>query len=78
MYFQELVDLIVSCGGKDLENFLGVTGKNALYTSRGATVEFTEAISIWVKETLLKQLQSKLYYGIMVGECTDITTVEEL
>ena len=69
----------MSCGAKDLESFLGVAGKNVLYTSRGSTVEFIEAINIWVEETLLKRLQSKSYYIIMVDECTDIsTTVEEL
>lgn len=51
---KKLVDLIVSKGAKDLENFFGGAGKNALYTCYGATVEFIEAISVWVEEILLE------------------------
>ena len=70
--------IIVSYEAKDLENFFGGAGKNALYTSCGAKVEFIEAISIWVEEILLEWLQSKSWYSIMTGECKDVSTLEEL
>ena len=43
--FDELVDLIVSCGAEDLRRFLERAGKNATYTSKIAVVEFVEAAS---------------------------------
>ena len=44
--FDQLVDLIVSCGAKDLRKFLERTGKNASYTSKTAVVEFIEAVGL--------------------------------
>ena len=76
--FDKLVDLVVSCGGKDLKLFLENAGKNATYTSHIAVVEFLQALGTWVEESTLKRLQRASYYSIMADECTDITTVEEL
>ena len=52
--FDELVDLIVSCGAEDLKRFLERAGKNANYTSKIAVVEFVEAVGLWAEECLLK------------------------
>ena len=38
--FDQLVDLIMSCGAEDLRKFLEKTVKNASYTSKIAVVEF--------------------------------------
>ena len=47
--FDELVDLIISCGTEDLKGFLERAGKNANYTSRIAVVEFVEAVGYGLK-----------------------------
>ena len=41
--FEKLVHLVVQCGGHDLKNFVEKTGRNAVYTSHVAVVEFIEA-----------------------------------
>ena len=46
----KLIDLIVSCGGKDLEEFVRKAAKNASYTSTDAVTDFVEAIGVWVDE----------------------------
>ena len=46
--FDKLVELVVSSGSEDLKNFLYRTGRNSVYTSHIAVVEFTEALGIWV------------------------------
>ena len=42
--FNELIDLIVSCGWKDLDEFVRKAAKNASYTSTDAVTDFIEAI----------------------------------
>ena len=54
--FEKLVALVVSCGGEALNNSLDKTGRNAVYTSHVAVVEFMEALATWVEECLLKHL----------------------
>ena len=76
--FDELVDLIVSCGGQHLQVFLESAGKNAVYTSKDSVVQFVEALGQWVEESLLKRLRQAPFYSLMADECADITTVEEL
>ena len=76
--FSKLVDLVVSCGGEDLKYFMEKTGRNAMYTSHVAVVEFVQALGTWVEESILKRLQQASHYSIMADECTDITTVEEM
>lgn len=76
--FNELVDLIVSCGAEDLRRFLDSAGRNATYTSKVAVVEFVEALGVWTEESLLKRLHKAPFYSLMADECADITTVEEL
>ena len=76
--FDQLVDLIVSCGAEHLRKFLERTGKNASYTSKIAAVEFIEAVGLWAEESLLKRLHQASCFSLMANECTDVTTVEEL
>ena len=76
--FTELVDLVVSCGTGELQVFVENAGRNAVYTSRGAVVDFIEAIGTWVGESILKRLQKAQFFSIMADECTDISTIEEL
>ena len=69
---------MVSCGGQDLKTFLESEGRNAVYTSIVAVVEFIGALGIWAEECILKRLQQATVHSIMADECTDISTVEEL
>ena len=54
--FDKLVELVVSCGGETLQNFLDRAGGNATYTSKMAVVQFVNALGTWVEESLLKRL----------------------
>ena len=74
----DLVDLVVSCGGEDLKQFVDKAGKNAHYTSTDSVVDFVEALGSWVDESLLARLQSACYFSLLADECTDVTTIEEL
>ena len=76
--FDKLVKLVAQCGGEDLKNFLDRTGRNAVYTSHVAVVEFIEALGIWVEESLLKRLCQASWFSIMAYECTDVATIEEM
>ena len=76
--FGDLVDLVVTCGGEDLKQFVDKAGKNAHYTSNDAVVDFVEALGTWVDESLLARLQNARYFSLLADECTDITTIEEL
>ncbi len=77
-HFEKLIDLVVQCGGQNLSNFLDKTGRNAVYTSHVAVVEFIEAIETWVQEALLECLRKASFFSIMADECTDIATMDEL
>ena len=76
--FTQVVDLVVSCGTRELQVFIENASKNAVYTSRGAVVDFIETLGTWVKESILKRLQRASVFCVMADECTDITAVEEL
>ena len=43
--FGDLVDLVVTCGGKDLKQFVNKAGKNAHYTSKDAVVDFVRHLA---------------------------------
>ena len=58
--------------------FIERAGRNAVYTSKDAVVEFVAALGQWVEESLLKCLYQAQYFSLMADECTDITTIEEL
>ena len=66
--FEKLVELVVSCGGVDLKNFLERTGRNAVYTSHVAVVEFMDALGTWVEESLLKHLHQASCFSIMADD----------
>ena len=76
--FEKLVELVVTCGGNDLKHFLERIGRNAVYTSHIAVVEFMEALGTWVDESILKQLRQASCFSIMADECTDVATIEEM
>ena len=76
--FGNLVDVVVTCGGEDLKQFVEKAGKNVHYTSKDAVVDFVEALGTWVDESLLAWLQNARYFSFLADECTDIKTIEEL
>ena len=76
--FDKLVDLVVACGGESLRIFSEAAVKNPQYTSKVAVVESLDAIGTWVEEILLKRLRQVPFYSIMAGECTNVSTIEEL
>ena len=76
--FGDLVDLVVTCGGRDLKKFVDKAGKNAHFTSKDAVVDFVEVLGTWVDESLLARLQNARYFSLLADESTDITTIEEL
>jgi len=73
--FDELVDLIISCGPEDLKRFLEIAGMNANCTSKIAVVEFVQAVGLWAEECLLKRLHKASNFSVMADECTDVTTI---
>lgn len=52
--FTDFVDLVVSCGVRELQTFIETASKDAVYTSIGTVVEFIQAFVTWTEETLLK------------------------
>ena len=76
--FSKLIDLIVSCGGKDLEDFVGKAAKNASYTSTDAITDFVEAIGVWVDELQVNQVRNAPFFSLMADECVDVANIEEL
>ena len=61
-YFDKLVELVASCGGKTLQTFLDRAEGNAMYNSKMALVEFVNALETWVEEFLLKQLHNAPFF----------------
>ena len=76
--FDKIIELIVSCGGDHLKQFLESAGRNATYSSKDAVIDLIKAICQWVEESLLKHLLQASYFSIMADESTDISTMEEL
>ena len=74
--FEKLVKLVVPCGRDDLKNFLVRTGRNAMYTSHIAVVEFIEALGMWIVESILKRLCQTSCFSIMADERTDVIIKE--
>ena len=50
--FDQLVDLIVSCGAEDLRKLPERAEKNTSYTLKIAVVEFIETTGFWAEESL--------------------------
>ena len=61
-----------------LKVFVENASRNAVYTSRGAVVDFIEALGMWVEESILKRLQKASVFSVIADEYTDIMAVEEL
>ena len=51
--FTQSVDLVVSCGARELQVFIKNASRNAAYTSRGAVVDIIKAFGTWVEESIL-------------------------
>ena len=51
--FDKLINFVLSCGGKHLDEFVRQAAKNASYTSSDAVTDFLEALGIWVNESLV-------------------------
>ena len=76
--FSNLIDLIVSCGGKDLKEFVHKAAKNASYTSTDAVTDFVEAIGVWVDELQVNRVRNAPFFSLMADECVDVASIEEL
>ena len=63
--FSKLIDLIVSCGGKDLEEFVRKAAKNASYTSTDAVTDFVEAIGVRVDELQVNRVRNAPFFSLM-------------
>ena len=71
-----MIDLIVSCVGNDLEEFVRKAAKNASYTSTDAVTDFVEAIGVWVDE--LQGVRNAPFFSLMADECVDVANIEEI
>ena len=76
--FRKLIDLIVSCGGKDLEEFVCKAAKNASYTSTDAVTDFVEATGVWVDELQVNRVCNAPFFSLMADESVDVANIEEL
>ena len=76
--FSKLIDLIVSCGGKDLEEFVRKAAKNASYASTDAVTDFVEAIGAWVDELQVNRVRNAPFFSLMADECVNVANIEEL
>ena len=66
--FDKLVELVFFCGGEDLKNFLDRTGRNAVYISHVAVVQFVEVLEIWVEGVPTETTSPPSYFSIMTDE----------
>ena len=73
-----MIELIVSCGGKDLEEFVRKAAKNASYTSPDAVTDFVEAIGVWVDELQVNRVRNAPFFSLTADECVDVANIEEL
>ena len=73
-----MIDLIFSCGGKDLGDFVRKAAKNESYTSTDATTDFVEAIGVWVDELQVNQVCNAPFFSLMADECADVANIGEL
>ena len=70
--FSRLIDLIVSCGGKDLEECVRKAAKNASYPSTDAVTD------VWVDELQVNRVRNVRFFSLMADECVDVANIEEL
>ena len=76
--FSKLIDLNVSCGGKDLEEFFRKAARNASYTSTDAVTYFVVAIGVWVDELQVNRVRNTPFFSLMADECVDVANIDEL
>ena len=76
--FSKLIDLIVSCGWNDLEEFVRKAAKNASYTSTDAVTDFVEAIGVWVDELQVNRVRNAPFFSLTADECVNVANIEEL
>ena len=69
---------MVENGDDEVRKRLDTGPRNANYCSHVAICEYLDAISLWVKEGILKSLKEALFCSILADESTDIATTEEL
>ena len=48
--FTQSIDLVVSCGARELQVFVENAPSNAVYTSQGAVVDFIEVPGTWFED----------------------------
>ena len=73
-----LINLAISCGGKDLDEFVCRAAKNVSCISSDVITDFVEAIRVQVDELQVNQLLDAPFFSLMADECIAIATVEEL
>ena len=76
--YEDLVRLIANCGAQDLKHFTEHAAGNATYLSKFTVVEFVQALGKWFDESLMGRIRQCNFYSIMVDECNDVSTLEEL
>ena len=76
--FSKLIDLIVSCVGKELEESVFKATKNASYNSTDAVADFLKAIGTWVDEFQVNRVRNAPFFSLMADECLDVANIEEL
>ena len=62
--FDKLINFVLSCGGKHLDEFVRQAAKNASYTSSDAVTVFLEALGIWV-ESLVSRLLDAQHFSLI-------------
>lgn len=76
--FTQLVDLVVSCGAKDLQMFIESASIKCCIHIPCSSCWFHRSIGYVVRRACSETLQNASVFSVMVDECTDITTIEEL
>ena len=76
--YSALVDLQIANGDEVLQQHVTSGPSNAQYTSSFSCRSFLAAIDKWLDQKLTKSLMSSPYFSILVDECQDVATCEEL
>ena len=70
--YEKVINLVVACAGKHLQEFFQGAEKNATHKSRTAVTELVKAMGIWLFEVLQKRLSESRIHSLMSDECTDL------
>lgn len=77
--FNHILELVARLdGSSQLQRFLDLSPQNATYISSTTATEILTAVSQWLTEDLLHELQQSDYIAILADESTDIRTRNEL